>query len=103
MSNANSAIVVARLLGTEGFTPHTASQVKRYALRGATSLQTKRYRDVKREFGEIMARLTKGERMIVGAYIRILKGMSFDTALKIGLTAHAVDCEERRVADRPSP
>jgi len=94
----NSAIIVARLLDTEGFSSHVASQVKRYALKNARRDQVKRYREVKAEFSEIMQKLTKGERMIVGAYIRILKGMSFDTALKIGLTAHAVECEELRNA-----
>jgi len=97
----NSALVVARLLDAEGFSAHVAQQVKRYSLKQARREQVKRYVDVKREFSEIMAKLTKGERMVVGAYIRILKGMSFDTGLKIGLTAYAVECEERRAEEEP--
>jgi hypothetical protein len=91
--NANSALIVARLLDTEGFSAHVASEVKRYSLRNARPEQLRRYREVKAEFSGIMQRLTKQERLLVGAYIRILKGMSFDTGLKIGLTAHVVECQ----------
>jgi len=95
-TRCRSSVVIARLLSTEGFSAHVASEVKRYALKHATRYQGKRYREVKAEFSEIMQRLTKSERMIVGAYIRTLKGMSFDVALRIGLTAYAVECEESR-------
>jgi hypothetical protein len=40
----NSAIVIARLLSTEGFTEHTSQAVKRYALGQATPGQIRRWK-----------------------------------------------------------
>lgn len=49
----NSAVVVARLLGTEGFTDHVANEVKRYWMHrsGLTDRQRKSIERLKTEFG----------------------------------------------------
>lgn len=85
----NSAVVVARLLGTEGFTDHVAAQVKRYWMHrsGLTDRQRKSIERLKKEFGEIMHGMTEGQRLIVGKYIGLLMRMQFDTGLKIGIQA----------------
>ena len=58
----NSAVVIARLLGTEGFTDHVAAQVKRYWMHrsGLTERQRKSIERLKKEFGEIMHGLGEG-------------------------------------------
>lgn len=83
----NSAVVIARLLGTEGFTDHVAAQVKRYWMHrsGLTDRQRKSIERLKKEFGEIMHGLGEGERLIVGKYVGLLMRMQFDTGLKIGI------------------
>lgn len=84
----NSAVVIARLLGTEGFTDHVAAQVKRYWMHrsGLTDRQRKSIERLKKEFGLIMNdKLGEGERLIVGKYLGLLMRMQFDTGLKIGL------------------
>lgn len=84
-----SAVVIARLLGTEGFTDHVAAQVKRYWLHrsGLTDRQRKSIERLKKEFGEIMHGMTEGQRLIIGKYIGLLMRMQFDTGLKIGIQA----------------
>ena len=86
-SRVNSAVVIARLLGTEGFTEHVANEVKRYWLHrsGLTERQQKSIERLKKEFGEIMHGMTEGQRLIVGKYIGLLIRMQFDTGLKIGI------------------
>ncbi len=84
----NSAVVIARLLGTEGFTDHVAAQVKRYWMHrsGLTDRQRRSIERLKKEFGVIMNdKLGEGERLIVGKYFGLLMRMQFDTGLKIGL------------------
>jgi hypothetical protein len=85
----NSAVVIARLLGTEGFTEHVASQVKRYWMHrsGLTERQRKSIARLKKEFGEIMHGMNEGQRLIIGKYFGLLMRMQFDTGLKIGIQA----------------
>jgi len=98
----NSAVVIARLLGTEGFTDHVAAQVKRYWMHrsGLTERQRKSIERLKKEFGEIMHGLNEGQRLIVGKYVGLLMRMQFDTSLKIGIQSlltqngnHDIDIE----------
>ena len=85
----NSAVVIARMLGTEGFTDHVAAQVKRYWMHrsGLTDRQRKSIERLKKEFGEIMHGMNEGQRLIIGKYIGLLMRMQFDTGLKIGIQA----------------
>lgn len=83
-----SAVVVARLLGTEGFTDHVANQVKRYALRRATKGQRQRWRAIRKAFHDtIVPKLSEGDKRVLGKFIGIMKKMSMDAGLRIGLTA----------------
>ena len=86
----NSAVVIARLLSTEGFTDHVASEVRRYALRQATKDQRKRYKRRKQAFAAMLrCKLDPAEKLLLGKVISALCKMHFDTGLRIGLTAHA--------------
>lgn len=95
---ANSAVCIARLLSTEGFTDYIGQQVKRYALRNATDHQRRSFLRTQRRFKRVMQKLDRDEKKIVGAFIRNLEGMGFDTGLRIGLTAYQRECQsEQRV------
>lgn len=87
----NSAVVIARLLGTEGYTDFVANQVKRYWMRrsGLTDRQRDSIERLKDSFGQIMAKVSEGERLIIGRYFGLLMKMQFETGLKIGLQAFA--------------
>src|SRR5215467_4037518 len=87
----NSAIIVARLLGTEGFTDHTAAQVERYWKRrsGLTQRQKRQIAALEKELGEMACKMTAAERMVLGRFIGLRCKMSFDVGLKIGMTAFA--------------
>jgi hypothetical protein len=104
-SRVNSAVVIARLLGTEGFTEHVANEVKRYWMHrsGLTDRQYQSIVRLKKEFGAIMHELDEGERLIVGNYVGLLMRQQFDTGLKIGiqtiatLNEHEVDASSHSV------
>lgn len=83
----NSAIVIARLLSTEGFSPHVANEVKRYMLRNATAEQLRRWKKKKRAMSAFMKNVSDGDKLIVGAFIGALCQMNFNAGLKIGMTA----------------
>src|ERR1044071_5949512 len=100
-----SAVVIAKLLGTEGFTEHVANEVKRYWMHrsGLTERQQRSIVRLKKEFGEIMHSLDEGERLIVGKYFGLLMRQQFDVGLKIGIqtiatiTEHDVDASPHSV------
>jgi hypothetical protein len=87
----SSAIIVARLLATEGFTDHTANQVERYWKRrsGLSPRQHRQLKQLETELSEIMKGLSAAERLVVGRFIGLRMKMAFDTGLKIGLQAFA--------------
>ncbi len=88
----NSAIVIARLLSTEGFSDHVSGEIKRYALRQATRGQRQRWKNYKRAFSElVLAKLSEADRLVLGKMIGVMCKMHFDTGLRMGLTAFA--CE----------
>jgi len=86
-----SAVVIARLLATEGFTDHTANQVERYWKEKA-GLNERQRRQIKRLEDEVSAMtkdMTVAQRLVLGRFIGLHKKMSFDARLKIGLQAFA--------------
>ena len=99
MSKINSAVVIAKLLATEGFTDFVANEVEKYWRKksGLTDRQQKSLQLLDIEFTDIMKSLTKAQCLVVGKFIGLHKKMSFDTGLKIGLQAiaqnHAKDVE----------
>lgn len=89
MSNINSAVVIARLLACEGFTDHVANQVERYWRRssGLTDRQERQIVKLDVAIAEIANKLDVKERLALGRFIGLHKKMSFDTGLRIGMTA----------------
>lgn len=86
----NSAAVIAQLLGTEGYSGFVHNQVSRYWRRRIMRREAeKKLAQLQEDFSEIMADLTAGDRLIVGKFIALRAQMSFDTGIRIGLTAFA--------------
>ena len=92
----NSAVVIARLLGTEGCTDHVAKEVERYWRRTEklTDGQKERIRKLEVGLAELASKLTEAEKALLGKFIGWQKKMSFQTGLKIGLTCLAVKCAQ---------
>lgn len=90
MGRARSAVIIARLLDSEGFTDHTAQAVMRYGTSLATPQTKKRYKRVRKNAKEVLNRLTPAERMLVGRFISHQLRAGFDCGLRVGLTAYAV-------------
>jgi len=85
-----SAAVIARLLITEGFSDHLGNQIEKYWMRNICHGASKRrYRKFDKEISEMLKKLTDAERLVLGKWISYHKAMSFDTGLRIGLTAFA--------------
>lgn len=106
-----NAVAVAKLLGTEGFSPHVAGLVRLYCLRNtSTPEQRRRFFRTKKAWSEIVKeKLTDGDRMVLGKFIGCLQAMAFDTGLRVGLTAFLHGCivtpaEAERMGDmEPRP
>lgn len=96
-----SVTKVAQLLGAEGFTPHVASEIKRYWMRrsGLTGRQQRHIKARREAVSEIMSRLSESDRLVVGKYIGLLQKMAFDSGLKIGLMTLVTECGERMDKD----
>lgn len=84
-----SAVVVAQLLSTEGFTDYTANQVKRYWMASVMDRRRRgRVENIKRAFSKLVAeKLDEGDRLVLGRFVALMEKMGFDTGLRIGLTA----------------
>ena len=104
MSAPNSAVVIARMLSTEGFTDHVAALVHRYSLRNATPGQLRRYKSIKKAFSEMVkAKLDERDRLVLGKMMGVLTRTSFDTGLKIGMTAFVQECRTNGKDAPPCP
>lgn len=84
-----SAVAIAQLLDCEGFSDHTANQVKRYWMASVCKRHEKmRIARKRKAFQEMAkAKLTDGDRIILGKWISVIMKQSFDTGLRMGLTA----------------
>ena len=89
MSGANSAIIVAKLLGTEGFSEHTANEVDRFARRQMGKREQARRDKTERAMANVCENFNDAEKLVIGAFITLHKKMSFETGVRIGLTAMA--------------
>jgi hypothetical protein len=89
----NSAVVIARLLDCEGFSPETANAVRRYALRrsGFTKRQRLMHHRRQKDFREAMKKLTEGDKLLLGRFIAARTKAAFDAGLRMGLAAFAVE------------
>lgn len=84
MARINSAVVIAKLLGTEGFSDHVANQVEKYwrYRSGLTERQQKSVARLEKEITRICESFSEGDKLILGKFIGLHKKMSFDTGLK---------------------
>ena len=90
-SPLKSAVVIGRLLSTEGFSDFLANQIDRYEQHNIlTDRQKLRYQQTAKSARVALGTLTTEQKAVVGKFIQWQKRMSFDTGLRIGLTAHAV-------------
>jgi hypothetical protein len=84
-----SAVVIAKLLDAEGFSDHVANQVEKYWLHVVNASARKKHRRLERNIAEMCKKFDDGEKLILGKFISMHKAMSFQTGLRIGLTAFA--------------
>jgi hypothetical protein len=84
-----SSVVIAKLLDSEGFNDHVQNLVEKYWLNVVSSAARKKHRRLERNIAEMCKKLDDGEKLILGKFISMHKAMSFQTGLRIGLTAFA--------------
>jgi hypothetical protein len=96
-----TAIIIARLLGVEGYSDFVHNQVIRYWRRVVMDPRRRKSIDGKKaEFSELMKGLTERDRLLVGKFITLNGKMNFDTGLRIGLMAHAHE-SDKAIYERP--
>ena len=86
-----SAVVIGKLLSTEGFTDHVACMIEKYWKKssGLTERQRRQMKRLETELSRICGDMPPGDRLVLGRFIGLHKKMSFDTGLKIGIQAFA--------------
>ena len=91
-----SSVIIARLLDSEGFTDYVANQIDRYWKHnaGLTERQKEKLKKVEKSISDFMADKSEGEKMVLGRFIGLHKKMAFDTGLKMGLAAFAVETDK---------
>lgn len=88
--NHRSAVIIARLLGIEGYSNYVHNQVEKYwKHKMMRPEKAKHIERVEREFSEIMADMDERDRLLVGKFIGLRSKMNFDAGLRIGLMAYA--------------
>ena len=88
----NSAVVIAKLLDTEGFTDFTANRVENWWKhnRVQTEGQRRRVEKLEAAFSKFAAELTQQERYLMGRFIGMKAKQNFECGIAIGLTVAAV-------------
>lgn len=90
MKPVRSAAVIARAMHAQGFSDAVGNMVEKYWMRNICNPRgRKRIRKLDAEVHAMCKKLTDAERLILGKFISLHKRMSFDTGLRIGLTAFA--------------
>jgi hypothetical protein len=83
---AKSAIAIARLLGTEGFTQKAANAVKRYARRKRPAWIAARHERVRKAFGQMVrGKLDDADRHLLGRFLSQFARTYLDAGIRIGL------------------
>ena len=101
-NQAKSAVIIGRLLGTEGYSSFVHNQVTRYWRRKVMHKQAeKKLSRLEDDFSSIMAEMTEADRLVIGKFISLRSQMSFDTGLRLGLTAFAFE-RDRIILDGSS-
>lgn len=107
--SVSSAVVIARHLGAEGFTPYVANRVESY-WKNRSGLNTRQRKQIKKLEADISVMckdMTAAQRLALGRFIGLHKKMAFDTGLTIGIQAFVsrnageVDIEEVNSLDVP--
>lgn len=93
-NSINSAVVIARLLDTEGFSDYTANQVEKYWKRSAklSPRQLSKLKKLDSDITALSSKLTEGEKLAMGRFIGLHKKMSFEVGLRIGITTFVQKC-----------
>jgi hypothetical protein len=89
LSRLKSSVVIAKLLDSEGFNDHVQNMVEKYWLNTIKASGRKKHRRLERNIAEMCKKFDDGEKLILGKFISMHKAMSFQTGLRIGLTAFA--------------
>lgn len=90
--NCRSLAIIAQLLGAEGFNEFVAMQVQSYERKRVfTPRQERRFSELSKAFGEIVRKLSTGDRAVIGKFFSMKEKMSFDAGLKIGLLKKVFD------------
>lgn len=87
-----SAVIIARCLGTEGYSDFVHNQIEKYWK--STVMDVRREKalaSTERKFSKLVEELdlSDAEKKVLGRFISLRSQMSFDAGLRIGLTAHA--------------
>lgn len=103
MKSVKSSVVIAKLLGSEGFTDHVGNAIERYWKKTVMRRQASRkFARIEKEFSALITeKMDMKERMLLGRFIALHKRMSFDTGLRIGLTAYALKVDKPVELDEP--
>lgn len=90
--NPRSAVVVAKLLDTEGFTDYTANQAERWwkENRVKTQRQVRQVASVERAIAAWAQELPTEKRLLLGKFVGMKCKQGFECGLAIGLTCMAV-------------
>jgi len=89
MPKLHSSVAIAKLLDSEGFNDHVQNMVEKYWLNIVKASARKKHRRLERSIADMCKKLDDGEKLILGKFISMHKAMSFQTGLRIGLTAFA--------------
>lgn len=88
----HSAVWIARVLGTEGFTDYTANLCVRWWRKNKKRVNTAAADGVKKQFSEMLQRhnLTDDDKKILGAFIKLRSTQCFDTGFAIGYQVYDI-------------
>lgn len=90
-----SIVAVARMLGAEGFTQKTAGAVRRYVRRELPAAVARRRARAKKLFSEMVAaKLSEGDRLILGRYLSHFAGEHLMAGIRLGLGCRLAPAEE---------
>lgn len=91
-----SAVSIAKLLGTEGYSDFVHNQVERYWRQIVLHGNGGNVDRVDAQFSDIMATLSPEDKKIIGEFITYKSKMNFDTGLRLGVQATLHDAEMLR-------
>lgn len=87
----NSAVVIAKLLDTEGFTDYTANRCEQWWKRNRvkTDGQHRRIAKLEAALTELASKMSEAEKLLLGKFIGMKIKQGFETGMAIGLTVSA--------------